>query len=61
MSAMKVLLCSQYHGIGGLIFPSGIVFPLGLAYVASMLREHDVRVLDTNIVKDPMGELAKLY
>jgi radical SAM superfamily enzyme YgiQ (UPF0313 family) len=57
---MKVLLCTQHHGINGLVFPSGIVFPLGLAYVASMLKEHDVRILDTNVVKDPMGELAKL-
>ena len=57
---MKVLLCSQYYGDEGLVFPAGICFPLGLAYIASMLKEHDVRVFDANIAKNPRGELSEL-
>lgn len=57
---MKVLLCNQYHGPNGLVFPSGIVFPLGLAYIASVLNEHEVKILDTNVTRDPLEKLSKL-
>jgi anaerobic magnesium-protoporphyrin IX monomethyl ester cyclase len=57
---MKVLLCSQYHGPEGKVFASGICFPIGLAYVASMLRDHEVVVFDANIGENPLEELSRL-
>lgn len=57
---MKVLLCSQFYGDGGRVFPAGICFPIGLAYIASVLDDHDVRVFDANVVDDPPGKLSKL-
>lgn len=57
---MKVLLCSQFYGDGGRVFPAGVCFPTGLAYIASVLDDHDVRVFDANVVEDPPGKLSKL-
>jgi radical SAM superfamily enzyme YgiQ (UPF0313 family) len=57
---MKVLLCSQYYGNEGPVFPAGICFPIGLAYIASMLDDHDLRIFDANVVEDPLGRLSKL-
>jgi radical SAM superfamily enzyme YgiQ (UPF0313 family) len=36
-----------------------MVFPLGLAYIASMLKGHEVTVLDANVVRDPLGALSR--
>jgi hypothetical protein len=57
---VKVLLCSQFYGDGGRVFPAGVCFPIGLAYIASVLDDHDVRVFDANVVEDPPGTLSKL-
>lgn len=42
---MKVLLCTQYYGDDNVLHSSGKVFPLGIAYIASMLKGHEVTVL----------------
>ena len=57
---MKVLLCSQYHGPNSQVFASGICFPIGLAYVASVLKDHEVTVFDANIVGNPLEKLSRL-
>jgi len=57
---VKVLLCSQFYGDAGRVFPAGICFPTGLAYIASVLGDHDLRVFDANVVSDPLGKLSKL-
>lgn len=36
-----------------------IVFPLGLAYIASMLKEHELMCWDPNLSEDPLTELSK--
>jgi anaerobic magnesium-protoporphyrin IX monomethyl ester cyclase len=56
---MKVLLCSQYYGNDSVFHSNARVFPLGIAYIASMLEGHDVSVFDANIVRDPLGALSK--
>ena len=53
---MKVLLVQAYLGREEM---GGPVFPLGLSYIASALKEHDVKVLDLNAEKDPYGQLKK--
>jgi anaerobic magnesium-protoporphyrin IX monomethyl ester cyclase len=60
VNLVKVLLCSSFYGDGGRVFPAGIVFPTGLAYIASVLDNHDVRVFDANVVTDAAGKLSKL-
>ena len=55
---LKVLLCQSYLGP-----KSGqpLVFPLGLSYLASMIKEkHEVFGWDPNVSEDPMKELAAL-
>jgi len=37
-----------------------ISFPLGLAYIASMLRDHEVYIFDSNVVNNPLVELRKI-
>ncbi|TAN62254.1 radical SAM protein [bacterium] len=49
---MKVLLVQSY-----LRDKSEPVYPIGLAYIASSLTGHEVRILDLNIAKDPYAEL----
>jgi len=36
------------------------VFPLGLAYMASVLADHEVVCLDANTAEDPFGELSTM-
>lgn len=36
------------------------IFPLGLSYVATMLKEHDVRIFDLNISPKPYDELVDI-
>jgi radical SAM superfamily enzyme YgiQ (UPF0313 family) len=36
-----------------------MVFPLGVAYIASMLKGHEVAVFDANVSRDPLGVLYK--
>ena len=56
---MRVLLCSQYYGDDSIFHSKSMVFPLGVAYIASMLKEHEVTVFDANVVHDPLGELSR--
>jgi anaerobic magnesium-protoporphyrin IX monomethyl ester cyclase len=56
---MKILLCSQYYGEGSVFHSRARVFPLGLAYVASMLKGHEVSVFDANVVRDPLNVLLR--
>jgi anaerobic magnesium-protoporphyrin IX monomethyl ester cyclase len=55
---MRVLLCSQYYGDNSVFHSYARVFPLGVAYVASMLRAHEVTVFDANIMRDPLNSLS---
>jgi radical SAM superfamily enzyme YgiQ (UPF0313 family) len=36
-----------------------MVFPLGVAYVASMLKGNEVTVFDANVTRDPLGGLSR--
>ena len=49
---MKILLVSSY--LGRKEIP---IYPLGLAMLATMLTEHDVKIYDPNVVEDPYGQL----
>jgi anaerobic magnesium-protoporphyrin IX monomethyl ester cyclase len=51
---MKIFLVQAYLGRR-----EAPIFPLGLAYLASNLINHDVKVFDPNVADDPYGELAK--
>jgi anaerobic magnesium-protoporphyrin IX monomethyl ester cyclase len=53
---MKILLLPSYLGAGRY----EPVFPLGLAYIASMLAEHELLCWDPNVVDGPMTELARI-
>jgi radical SAM superfamily enzyme YgiQ (UPF0313 family) len=56
---MKVLLCQSY--LGSALYPLPVVFPLGLAYIASSIKaEHEVHCWDPNITQSPMKELPRL-
>jgi anaerobic magnesium-protoporphyrin IX monomethyl ester cyclase len=54
---MRVLLLNSYLGSRS---SEPIVFPLGLAYLASTLREHELLCWDPNIVEAPFTELASI-
>ena len=56
---MKILLCSQYYGDDSVFHTCARVFPLGMAYVASMLKGHEVSVFDANVVRDPLDVLSR--
>lgn len=56
---MRVLLCSQYYGDDSIFHARGMVFPLGVACIASMLKGHEVTVFDVNVTRDPMGVLSR--
>ncbi|MDQ1336013.1 MAG: hypothetical protein QG552_2963 [Thermodesulfobacteriota bacterium] len=51
---MKVLLIQAYHGR---YEPDGIIFPIGLCYIATALKGHDVQIIDLNAYDDPYDEL----
>lgn len=55
---MRVLLCQSYNGPSSANMP--LVFPLGLSYIASSIRdEHQVFCWDPNTVVKPFLELSK--
>ena len=55
---LKVLLCQSYLGPRS---GEPAVFPLGLAYLASMIKEkHEVYAYDPNVSDSPMSELSAL-
>lgn len=51
---MRILLIQSYLGR-----KEKSVFPLGLAYLARNLDEHDVAAIDPNVLDDPFGSLRK--
>ena len=56
---MRVLLCQSYLGAGS---SEPQVFPLGLAYLASMIMEkHDLQCFDPNTSEDPFLELRNIF
>ncbi len=55
ITTMKILLIQSYLGQG--IPPT---FPLGLAYLAACLPDHELRVLDLNIYQYPYEELQNV-
>jgi anaerobic magnesium-protoporphyrin IX monomethyl ester cyclase len=56
---MRVLLCQSY--LGDVSTAPPLAFPLGLAYIASMIKdEHEVYCWDSNITQEPVNELLQL-
>ena len=58
MQVLKILLCQSYLGQ-----KSGEprVFPLGLSYLASLIKdEHELYCYDPNVAQDPLRELSAL-
>jgi radical SAM superfamily enzyme YgiQ (UPF0313 family) len=51
---MKILLLQAYLGRKEQF---GSIFPLGLCYVATALKDHDVRVMDMNMLDNPYAEV----
>ena len=56
---MRILLCTQYYGVDSVFHSGARVFPLGVAYIASMLKEHKVTVFDANVTSDPLCVLSR--
>jgi anaerobic magnesium-protoporphyrin IX monomethyl ester cyclase len=55
---VKVFLCQSYLGPPSSAAP--IVFPIGLAYIASSIQnEHEVYCWDPNVSEDPVNELPR--
>ena len=56
---MRVFLCQSYLGPASSAPP--LAFPIGLAYLASMIKDdHEVYCWDPNVAQDPMKELPRL-
>src|SRR4030066_848769 len=56
---MRVFLCQSYLGPASSAPP--LVFPIGLAYLASKIRnDHEVYCWDPNVSQDPEKELPRL-
>lgn len=53
---MNILLVQSYLGRHE---PGGAVFPLGLCYIASRLKGHNVKVFDPNVSQSPFIELEE--
>ncbi len=51
---MKVLLVQSYLGR---CEPEGAIFPIGLCYIATALKGHNVQIFDPNICRGPFDEL----
>ena len=55
---MKILLCQSYLGPNN---QEPLVFPLGLAYIASMLEDkHELMGFDPSVVQNPLNELSSI-
>ena len=55
---MKVLLCQSYLGVRS---GEPLVFPLGLSYIASQVKEkHELHCWDPNVSENPMRELPRI-
>lgn len=53
---MKVLLVQSYNGR---YEPEGVIYPIGLSYIATALAGHDVKVIDLNMHAGCFNELRK--
>ena len=51
---MKILLVQSYLGRR-----EKPIYPLGLAYLSAMLKGHEVKVVDLNVLPDPIADLKK--
>ena len=54
---MKVLLIQAPQGLKE---QKELAFPLGLAYLATALKNHEPTVFDPNITKQPFNEMEKI-
>lgn len=55
---MRVLLCQSYLGPEN---REPLVFPLGLAYLVSMLEDkHELRCFDPHVAENPLNEISSL-
>ncbi|MEW6066924.1 MAG: radical SAM protein [Nitrospirota bacterium] len=52
---MKILLIQAYT-----VLDEPPIFPLGLAYLAAMLTEHEIKVFDMNIVEEPLPKIETM-
>lgn len=52
---MRILLIQAYLGR-----KEKPIYPLGLATLAAVLKDHEVKVVDPNIFDDPIGDLRKI-
>ena len=58
---MRILLCQGYTRGAHLGRLNSIVFPLGLAYIASAIKaDHEVNCWDSNLADNPMDELLQV-
>lgn len=56
---MRVLLCQSY--LGNVSTAPPLAFPIGLAYLASMIKdEHEVYGWDPNVAQEPLNALPRL-
>ncbi|HHT9137086.1 MAG TPA: hypothetical protein ACFYEK_07580, partial [Candidatus Wunengus sp. YC60] len=53
---MKVLLIQAYLGRNE---SDGAIFPLGLCYIATALKKHEVEMFDPNTSRKPYEELTE--
>jgi anaerobic magnesium-protoporphyrin IX monomethyl ester cyclase len=53
---MKILLVQAHLGRKE---PEGNIFPIGLCYIASALKDHDVRIMDLNLFDDPYSAMEQ--
>lgn len=51
-----MLLVQSYNGR---YEPEGVIYPIGLSYIATALAGHDVKVIDLNMHESPFNELRK--
>jgi len=55
---MKIFLCESYLGPNS---GEPLAFPLGLAYIASMVKEkHEVYGWDPNVAENPLQEFPRI-
>lgn len=51
-----MLLVQSYHGR---CEPGGVIYPIGLCYISTALKGHDVQVIDLNMYPSPLDELKR--
>ena len=56
---MRVLLVQAYLDRNRIESHMELVYPIGLAYLATALKEHEVSIFDPNTVEDPLASLKE--